>query len=57
MLARAEAGPTGEVLRRRELTHVDADLGNDHFGGAPVHPGDRIEAVEGRGVGAPTSAI
>jgi hypothetical protein len=34
------------VLRGGRLAHVHADLGNDHFGGAPVHTRDRVEAIE-----------
>jgi hypothetical protein len=29
--------------RGGELTHVRADLGQDHFGGAPVDPGDGVQ--------------
>src|SRR5512132_3121823 len=39
------AGPAGEVARGGETVHVDADLGDDHLGGAPLDAGDRAEQL------------
>ena len=35
------------MTRCREPVHVGADLGDDAFGGAFGHPGDRAEPVAG----------
>ena len=34
---------------RGEAAHVDADLGDDHLGGAPLDAGDRAEQLNRRG--------
>ena len=35
-------------LGGREDAHVDADLGDDHLGGAPLNAGDRAQQLNGR---------
>jgi hypothetical protein len=36
------------MARRGEDAHVGADLGEDHFGGAPLHAGNRAQQLNGR---------
>jgi hypothetical protein len=38
VVAGALAGPGGEVAVTRENRHIDADLGDDHLGGARLDP-------------------
>src|SRR5439155_9700339 len=45
VVAGALAGPAGEVPGAGEAAHVGADLGQDYFGGAPLHAGDRAEQL------------
>ena len=40
-------GPAGELFVGREHAHVDADLGDDHLGGAPLNAGDRAQEFNG----------
>src|SRR5215467_5036075 len=44
VVAGAQACPTGEMPRRGEHAHVDAELGDEDLRGALVHAWDRIEA-------------
>ena len=44
-VAGAHAGPGGEVLGGRERVHVDADLGDQHLGGALLDAGDRHQQL------------
>src|SRR5215472_7545108 len=46
VIAGAQAGPAGEMPRRREHTHVDAELGDEDLRGALVHAGDDVEASQ-----------
>jgi hypothetical protein len=48
VVAGAEASPGGEVTGGGEDAHVGAGLGDDHFGGAPLHTGDRAEQLNRR---------
>ena len=41
----AHAGPGGEMPRGGERAHVDADLGDQHLGGALLDAGDRHQQV------------
>src|SRR6476646_2685007 len=45
VVAGALPGPAGEVAFGGEAAHVGADLGDDHFGGAPLDAGDRAEQL------------
>ena len=44
-VAGAHAGPRGEVFGGRERAHVDADLGDQHLGGALLDAGDRHQQL------------
>ena len=47
VVAGALPGPGRELFGGREDAHVDADLGDDAFGGAPLHAGDRAQQLNG----------
>jgi hypothetical protein len=47
VVAGAHPGPGGELLVGREHAHVNADLGDDHLGGAPLNSGDRAQQLNG----------
>src|SRR6266545_6288238 len=45
VVARTQAGPTGEMRRRREHAHIHPDLGDEHLRRPPIHAGDRVQAT------------
>src|SRR5450631_2569725 len=47
VVAWALPGPRRELFGRGEDAHVDADLGDDAFGGAPLNAGDRAQQLNG----------
>src|SRR5207248_503641 len=57
VVAGAHAGPGGQVSGRGELGHVHPDLGDDHLGGPPVHPGNGVKPSTCAEKGAITSSI
>ena len=44
VVAAALPGPRGQLLGGREDRHVDADLGDDRLGGAPLNAGDLLHS-------------
>src|SRR6478672_5668177 len=46
LVAGAHAGPGREVPRIRKTAHVHSDLGQDHFGKAPLDPWDRRKSLD-----------
>jgi hypothetical protein len=43
VLTRTDARPRGEPARVAEAGHVDADLGDERLGAAPVDARDRVQ--------------
>src|SRR5919106_2654785 len=43
IVAGTERRPTGQVSVAREIAHVHAELGDEHFVRALIDPGDRVQ--------------